>query len=403
MFSHPNKRRLMPAEVFSAAVGLLLSLGYEEGQRFNDGMGEPLAQVFEREGERVVLYYPGKDNNDAMTDRKTTRSLLSIYQAVKEKIEPALLNNAREIFFICESSIIRKHYVLAIKTNNQVDLYDSLSKRKYYSLENIREIFADKKLKPHYADAQKDKNSCGIYALTTLEHYLKNKKISLKNLNLDTAYETMAAHYERVEKCKPAFLYPPLKKNKFVLQGYPKYLLIGAAIGIGLAALCVGLAFAWPLVLPAIGWLGVGLISGGAFIGSTGIALFSNTIRNAVKKNHKTKQRPKRDSLAEWDPSYAKIIHSITVIKKSGNESKLSIKNSGGFETQEEAIAHFEKIKAKYNAKDRTAESSLGNATPFQSFADGTCEHGKSVEITRTELQGSDEGCERSINPRPGN
>ncbi len=99
-------------------------------------------------------------------------------------------------------------------------------------------------------------------------------------------------------------------------------------------------------------------------------------------------------------------IHSVTVVKKSGEESKLSAKNSDSFETQQEAIAHFEKIKEKYNAKNRTAEmqagSSLGSATLFQK-AVGTCKHKKSVKITRTELQGSDKGCERSISPRPGN
>ena len=165
MFSHAKKRRLQPAEVFAAAEGMLLSFGYAHLQRVNDDAGEPLGLVFEKNGERVVLYYPGKDNKKSTTIENTARPLASIYNELHNRLKPLTLENALEVFFVCESNMHSKHYVLAIKKNDHISLYDSLSNVRPYALGDFMLIFANKPtLKTHYAGAQKDNNSCGVFS-----------------------------------------------------------------------------------------------------------------------------------------------------------------------------------------------------------------------------------------------
>lgn len=282
MFSHPKKRRLKPTEVFEAAVGLLLSLNFKPLERLCDNTSV-LGQVFEKDGERLVLYYPGKDNEKDPTIENTARPLSSIYTGLQKKVGKDTLANALEVFFVCESNQGYKHYVLALKKNEAVLLYDSLSRARIYSLSGFRKLFPKElTLKEHYTAAQKDNNSCGIFVLSTLALYLENNKITFDNFNLDTAYQTMGAHYQRATGVNPTFTTPPPKKPTPTLTGYPKYLLIGALIGLTLAGVCVAAAFAWPLVLPAIGWLGVGLICGGAVGLSIGIAYVSKFISNRL-------------------------------------------------------------------------------------------------------------------------
>lgn len=300
-------RQLAPSEVYYAAVGMLLSNGYECTHTVeSDVLGVPeFGRVFKKDGLTHVLYFPGKDNDEPMSPSQTTPTLRGILTKVNNFLQDNrgdIPSDVNKHIIVCENNTLglwrRNHFVYANLQPTFCSLYDAQSKKQFglrYNLGLLKNILFPAYANGHggtsmgvkYAGVQKGNWECGYYTVLLMmkalgvNHHVFDEAYRLPSDITQTIADISQDYYETgmrsleankpedsnelsdtfddglgfdnqknaVEPAKPTTLSFGQTHRK------TKYALIGLGIGLGVVAVGIALALAWPVVLPAVGGL----------------------------------------------------------------------------------------------------------------------------------------------------
>lgn len=343
-------QQLTPSEVYYAAVGLFLSKGYECTHTVeSDIPGVPeFGRVFTKGGVTHVLYFPGKDNNEPMSASQTTLPLSDVITGVTKYFDDKKIPMAgiNKHMVVCENNNLvlffkRHHFVYVTqRTMSSYNLYDSKSKktaRLTYPLHDLKNIlfpafaggFGCASLSTQYAGIQKGNWECGYYTLLSLEMcmnggYVKNLPENIDDAILESIEGMHTLGFKHCHPAQPegddehpdisdaeinrvfdtdaiaAESPKPAAPSFWQRHRKTKYALTGLAIGLGVLAIGVALAFAWPVVLPAVGgfiaahmaigalttatvgWLGLAAAGVAVTAVTTGVSMFAKWVKDKV-------------------------------------------------------------------------------------------------------------------------
>lgn len=272
-----------------------------------------------------VIHYPGKDNDNPITPDNTTTSLRVIRNGAQKKLkelanqelegvtysEEALLQ-AKQHYFVCEMEKGVRHFVYVCYEPQARRLLVEDSMRRDYPITYLINLFQGKDdsdplkvtyQKNHYQKRRRLQDwQCGYHAALAFkrnffnEERPKSEKITKETVKLLRGETTIL-----VERMKSLSFFQRHRKTK--------YALIALGIGLGLFAVGVALAFAWPVVVPAVGgfitasiiaglstaaagWIGIAAL-GVAVTGlSVGVSLIIKAIRDKVTGSRKNTGAP---------------------------------------------------------------------------------------------------------------
>lgn len=415
-------QQLTPSEVYYAAVGMFLSDGYECTHTVESGIVgfAEFGRVFTRNGETHVLYFPGKDNDESFSASQTTVQLKLVVNQVNAFLEENKLNQVKNHIIVCENNLIgpfgaieflkafsmlrRNHFVYVNQQGAYCDLYDSKSKKTAgltYSLDLIKNILfpgfnaghGAASLCKNYAGIQKGNWECGYYTLLSLEMRINDAAVKNLRKNIgdklierikkmhelgfefcrvnksdsndegvdmpdDSEDDLKLASQNEISAPQPTKLATP---SFWQTHRKTKYALTGLGIGLGILAIGVALAFAWPVVLPAVGgfiaahiaigalttatvgWLGLAGAGVVATAVTTGVSMFAKWVKDKVSP------KPMPDLVLPADPVKPRS-------RRSSTATATSTLSSMGTSTQELGD-HLEAQVLKGNLTDSVVES----------------------------------------------
>lgn len=191
-------KQLQPADVYCATIGVFLQNSYNLIRIFVEGQ-ENQAAIFKnpQNNELLILYYPGKDNDNEISSKNRTKPLGNIIKAVNKKLIDSELierdiEQAHHYFIVCESNVYFgiipvHHFIKACVKNGKLTIEDS--KDRSYDLSYIKKNIthcSEAVIKRGWQE-QTDTWQCGHYVIAAIARDIipQDKQSGIEKLIID--------------------------------------------------------------------------------------------------------------------------------------------------------------------------------------------------------------------------